>query len=134
MARRNRVIYQSQALFIAPSSTGAQVSGVASGPALLPANSTEFGPDSLDQFKSGISLLKKMDRIQNCNFNFTLNRQDINEFGKLARIDTLVTEPPTVGLDFSYYVTDGYNERLMGFNMTGLKAGVTDNLMSHRPD
>tara|TARA_B100001939_G_scaffold140057_2_gene121260 strand:+ start:160 stop:1551 length:1392 start_codon:yes stop_codon:yes gene_type:complete len=130
MARRNRVIYQSQALFIAPSSTGAQVSGVASGPELFASNATEFGPDSLDQFKSGISLLKKMDRIQNCNFNFTLNRQDINEFGKLARIDTLVTEPPTVGLDFSYYVTDGYNERLMGFNMTGLKAGVTDGLMS----
>jgi len=26
-------------------------------------------------------------------------------------------ESPTVGLDFSYYVTDGLNERLMGFNM-----------------
>jgi hypothetical protein len=29
-------------------------------------------------------------------------------------------ETPTVGLDFSYYVTDGYNERLMGFNITGV--------------
>jgi len=32
-------------------------------------------------------------------------------------------ETPTIGLDFSYYVTDGFNERLMGFNITG----VTDN-------
>jgi hypothetical protein len=29
-------------------------------------------------------------------------------------------EAPTVGLDFSYYVTDGYNERLLGFNITGV--------------
>ena len=115
---RNRVIYQSQALFIAPSSTGVQVSGVtAPGTA---ATSTPFTPVSAGSLASGISLLKKMDRIQNCNFNFTINRQDINEFGKLARIDSIVMEAPTVGLDFSYYVTDGYNERLMGFNITGV--------------
>ena len=114
---RNRVIYQSQALFIAPSSTGSQVSGVT---ATATATSTPFTPVSTGSLASGISLLKKMDRIQNCNFNFTINRQDINEFGKLARIDSIVMEAPTVGLDFSYYVTDGYNERLMGFNITGV--------------
>ena len=115
---RNRVIYQSQALFIAPSSTGVQVSGVdtaGTGPTNSP-----FTPGNTGALASGISLLKKMDRIQNCNFNFTINRQDINEFGKLARIDSIVMEAPTVGLDFSYYVTDGYNERLMGFNITGI--------------
>jgi hypothetical protein len=106
---RNRVIYQSQALFIAPSSTGCQVSGFGtSGP---------FGPSNSSSLLAGTSLLKKLDRVQNCNFNFTINRQDINEFGKLARIDSIVMESPTVGLDFSYYVTDGLNERLMGFNM-----------------
>lgn len=126
---RNRVIYQSQALFIAPSSTGAQVSGVNSAGS-GPKTSAPYGPAGTGELGSGISLLKKMDRIQSCNFNFTLNRQDVNEFGKLARIDTLVTEPPTVGLDFSYYVTDGLNERLMGFNLTGLANGVTDTSMS----
>lgn len=130
MARRNRVIYQSQALFIAPSATGAQVSGTTAATTVRAGSATEFGPETTGQLASGVSLLKKMDRIQNCNFNFTLNRQDINEFGKLARIDTLVTEPPTVGLDFSYFVTDGYNERLMGFNFTGLKSSVSDSLMS----
>jgi hypothetical protein len=107
---RNRVIYQSQALFIAPSSTGCQVSGAGTtGPT--------FGPSTSSDLLAGTSLLKKLDRVQNCNFNFTINRQDINEFGKLARIDSIVMESPTVGLDFSYYVTDGLNERLMGFNM-----------------
>ena len=111
---RNRVIYQSQALFIAPSATGVQVSGVtAPGTA---ATATPFTPVSTGSLASGISLLKKMDRIQNCNFNFSINRQDINEFGKLARLDSIVMESPTVSLDFSYYVTDGFNERLLGFN------------------
>jgi hypothetical protein len=107
---RNRVIYQSQALFIAPSSTGCQVSGQAK-------TSEPFGPTTPTELLAGGSLLKKLDRVQNCNFNFTINRQDINEFGKLARLDSIVMESPTVGLDFSYYVTDGLNERLMGFNM-----------------
>ena len=107
---RNRVIYQSQALFIAPSSTGCQVSGLAN-------TSAPYGPSTPAQLLGGASLLKKLDRVQSCNFNFTINRQDINEFGKLARLDSIVMESPTVGLDFSYYVTDGLNERLMGFNM-----------------
>lgn len=107
---RNRVIYQSQALFIAPSSTGCQVSGKTQ-------TAAPFGPVALTDLSAGSGLLKKLDRVQNCNFNFTINRQDINEFGKLARIDSIVMESPTVGLDFSYYITDGLNERLMGFNM-----------------
>ena len=118
---RNRVIYQSQALFIAPNSTGAQVSGVSADG--LSGLISPFTGSTTGQLVSGISLLKKMDRIQSCNFNFAINRQDINEFGKLARIDSIVMETPTIGLDFSYYVTDGLNERLMGFNITG----VTDN-------
>ncbi|NDB29124.1 hypothetical protein EB151_06210 [archaeon] len=118
---RNRVIYQSQALFIAPSSTGVQVSGT-TGPNVGINLTSIVNPSGTGELASGISLLKKMDRIQSCNFNFTINRQDINEFGKLARIDSIVMETPTVGLDFSYYVTDGYNERLMGFNITGFKS------------
>ena len=119
---RNRVIYQSQALFIAPSSTGVQVSGTTGPNVGITLSPTISNPSTTGELASGISLLKKMDRIQSCNFNFSINRQDINEFGKLARIDSIVMETPTVGLDFSYYVTDGYNERLMGFNITGVKS------------
>ena len=116
---RNRVIYQSQALFIAPNSTGIQVSGSGvANPQSVPYNTGEVA--------SGISLLYKLDRVQNCNFNFTINRQDINELGQLARIDSIVNDTPTVGLDFSYYVTDGLNERLMGFNFSG-KSLTADN-------
>lgn len=122
---RNRIIYQSQALFIAPSATGVQVSGTNGNDVGITLSPTVTSPINTGELASGLSLLKKMDRIQNCNFNFSINRQDINEFGKLARIDSIVMETPTVGLDFSYYATDGYNERLMGFNITGFKSDGT---------
>jgi len=73
---RNRVIYQSQALFIAPTATGAQIATGAS----LPTTNAEL--------LAGSGLLKKLDRVQSCNFNFTINRQDINEFGKLLILKT----------------------------------------------
>jgi hypothetical protein len=137
---RNRIIYQSKALFIGPNSTGMQTwpSGAplpasydltATGYAALANNAKSFARtgDSTNltgpQVVNGTGLLYKLDRVQNCNFNFTINRQDINEFGKLARIATIANEPPTVTLDFSYYLTDGLNERLMGFNFGGSLTG-----------
>jgi hypothetical protein len=54
-------------------------------------------------------------RVQSANYNFSIERQDINQFGQLARIDALVLASPTVTLDFSYYPTDGYNEKILGF-------------------
>ena len=53
--------------------------------------------------------------MQSANYSFTINRQDVNQFGDLARIDSLVLDPPTVNLDFSYYLADGFNERALGF-------------------
>ncbi len=83
---RNRVIYQSEGLY---------VSNVAS---------------------SGTAVShEQLNRVQSANYSFTINRQDVNQFGDLARIDSLVLDPPTVSLDFSYYLTDGFNERALGF-------------------
>jgi hypothetical protein len=58
--------------------------------------------------------LEQLKRVQSANYSFTINRQDINQFGHLARLDSVVLEAPTVSMDFSYYLTDGENERLMG--------------------
>tara|TARA_R110002167_G_C12608310_1_gene645704 strand:+ start:37 stop:1194 length:1158 start_codon:yes stop_codon:yes gene_type:complete len=58
---------------------------------------------------------EQLNRVQSANYSFTINRQDVNQFGDLARIDSLVLDPPTVSLDFSYYLTDGFNERALGF-------------------
>lgn len=83
---RNRVIYQSEGLFV---SSGA----------------TNTGKDGVVQ----------LDRVQSANYSYTINRQDVNQYGELARIDSMVLEPPTVSIDFSYYLTDGFNERALGF-------------------
>jgi hypothetical protein len=83
---RNRVIYQSEALYVSKN-----------------INSTGSGDHA------------QLERVQSANYNFSISRQDINQYGQLARIDSIVLEPPTVGLDFTYYLTDGFNERALGF-------------------
>jgi hypothetical protein len=83
---RNRVIYQSDALYVSRNITG--------------------------QFSGSHA---QLDRVQSANYSFTINRQDINQFGELGRIGYVALEPPTVNLDFTYYLTDGSNERAMNF-------------------
>ena len=93
---RNRVIYQSEGLF--------------SSKAL---NSTSSGDH------------RQLKRVQSANYSFEITRQDVNQFGQLARIDALVLQSPTVSLDFSYYLADGFNESALGFYMQGNGAGGT---------
>ena len=92
---RNRVIYQSEAL---------------------------YSSESVKSRSTGTHA--ELCRVQSANYNFNITRQDVNQYGQLARIDSIVLEPPTVGLDFTYYPTDGYNERVLNFAVqTGFGAG-----------
>ena len=86
---RNRVIYQSESLYVSK---------------------------DVDSVVSGDH--HELIRVQSANYGFTVNRQDVNQYGNLARIDSLVLEPPTVNFDFSYYLTDGLNEKALGFDVT----------------
>lgn len=83
---RNRVIYQSEALYVSK---------------------------NIDSTGSGDH--RQLARVQSANYNFNIARKDVNQFGQLARIDALVLQSPTVALDFTYYPTDGFNERALGF-------------------
>ena len=87
MASRNRVIYQSESLFV----------------------SDNVGSLSESEHE-------ELTRVQSANYGFTINRTDVNQFGNLARIDSLVLEPPTVNFDFSYYLSNGKNESSLGFS------------------
>lgn len=90
---RNRVIYQSEALYVADGT-------------IVPTGTHPSGN------------INQIHRVQTANYGFTLNRQDINQFGNLARIDQIALEAPTVDLDFSYYLTSGaQNERNLGFTV-----------------
>lgn len=86
---RNRIIYQSQALYVGQSLTAPQTVG----------NN------------------KELHRVQDISFNVDIPRVDINEFGQLASIGREITEPPTVSLDFSYYLHNGLNEKNLGFSV-----------------
>lgn len=175
---RNRVIYQSEALFISPDATGAHFTGAK----LTTATTGQHGevgksifqdvgpgpyglvtpPENIDQAfginpakteiafnaagnafgwqpKDGLgkwpiwnpngtgqdyakahgSIVRQLKRVQTANYGFTVNRQDVNQFGNLSRLDSLIIEQPTVNLDFSYYLLDGYNERMLEFITDG---------------
>jgi hypothetical protein len=86
---RNRVIYQSEALFVKDKSEHHQLT-------------------SADQLL----------RVQDISHGVEINRTDINEFGQLTAIERKVVEPPVVNLDFSYYAHGGHNEKNIGFQFT----------------
>ena len=93
---RNRVIYQSEAL---------------------------YSSESVKSRHTGVHA--ELCRVQSANYNFNITRQDVNQYGQLARIDSIVLEPPTVGLDFTYYPTDGYNEMVLNFAVQTGASGAT---------
>ena len=91
----NRIIYQSEALYVS--------SGVTA--------------DAANEHK-------QLRRVQSANYSLNVTRQDVNQFGELARIDSLILESPTVSFDTSYLLSDGFNEMALGFkNAVGFDAG-----------
>jgi hypothetical protein len=86
---RNRVIYQSEALFVGPTTGG-----------------ISNGDHS------------QLIRVQDISHDMAATRTDVFEFGRLAPLDKVMIEPPTVTLDFSYLVTNGGNEEAMGMSIS----------------
>jgi hypothetical protein len=101
MSVRNRVIYQSQAVYV---SQDVNATGVATGTT-----------DNVD-----------LNRIQSCNYSFNISRQDVNQFGELAAIDRIITETPTVSLDGSYMMANLGNEAKLGFNIWAGPADIAN--------
>ena len=93
---RNRIIYQSLALY-AGQPTGA--SGVAA-------------------MHTGADTVKQLSRVQSWDSDFSRNFTDINQYGQLAAIDRIEVEAPTVNMSTSWYPTDGLNEKLIGLTVS----------------
>lgn len=91
MANRNRVIYQSEALYAGPT----------------PVTGTHTQ-----------SNIKQIQRVQSANYSFTIERQDVNQYGELASIDRVILSAPTVALDFSYLLANLSNEKHLGFHIS----------------
>jgi hypothetical protein len=109
---RNRVIYQSEGVFVGQKT-----------------------PCTGDHYPADI---KEIYRVQSANYSFNLNKRDVNQFGELAAIDRVVLDPPTVSLDATYLLANAYNENALGMNvavagtatwsnaLTGILGGTTD--------
>ena len=91
---RTRVISQSKAVYVSP--TG--ISGA-----------SNFAPTQL----------RRVDSLS-FDIDYAGSRQDVREFGKLARIATVRASEITPTLSLGYYLTDGENEKKLGLNVQGL--------------
>jgi hypothetical protein len=61
--------------------------------------------------------IKQLSRVQSFDEDFTRNFTDVNQFGNLAAIDRIEVENPDVTASFSYYLTNGQNEKDLGLNV-----------------
>jgi hypothetical protein len=76
--------------------------------------------------KIGLHNTKQLSRIQNFDEDFTRNFTDVNQFGNLAAIARIEVENPDVTASFSYYLTNGENEKKIGLNVYGSGTLDTD--------
>ena len=72
--------------------------------------------------RTGTSYLQ---RVQSINYNFTVPRTDVNQYGQLGQIERVIVEVPTVSLDFDYLLAGVTNEKLiLGDNSGSGSKGV----------
>ena len=107
---RNRVIYQSEALYVSRTGTAAQGCQVNQGADSLAGSATITAGERPTHIQ----------RVQNANYSFSIERQDVNQFGNLAAIDRIILSSPTVSLDFQYLVGNMANENTMVFEVNSV--------------
>ena len=104
---RNRVIYQSKAVYAGPD------------------KGSSYGNES------GTTQPTQLKRVQSANYGFDIARTDVNQFGELARIDSIVLETPTVNFDTSWYLCNFYNEDMIGLKVDASQGILADVLSSN---
>ena len=113
MASRTRIISQSKAVYVSP--TG-----------MLP-NVGAAESASLKASKLSGVLPKQLHRVDTFSFDIDIagGRQDVREFGQLARIGTITLGDLNPSFSLGYYLGNGENEGLLGFNGLGKAADGT---------
>jgi hypothetical protein len=81
--------------------------------ALYASNKTATG------MQTGAGDITQLSRVQSFDEDFTRNLTDVNQFGNLAAIDRIEVENPDVTASFSYYLTNGQNEKNIGLTVFG---------------
>ena len=74
---------------------------------------------------SGVNQLTYIPRVQSASTSLVVNREDVNQYGQLNRLDTLITSAPDITLNIDYLLLDGYAENLLGFAASGQQSFVS---------
>ena len=70
-----------------------------------------------------------INRVQSINYSFTVPRTDVNQYGQLGQIERIITEVPTVSMDFTYHLNGTVNETiLLGSGANGSQGGFMKQL------
>ena len=117
----NRIMSSNQTLYVGPSP--------ATGGCFLNPAGTKVAEDQ----NSG-NLIRQLYRIQSVSSNWGVNRVNVNQFGKLAAIDRVIIDPPTVSLSFNYLLANMYNESGLGFHTQGSLSAISGFLDKSQED
>jgi hypothetical protein len=100
---RNRISYQNVGLMVGPA----------------PAYSSHSGISNMPNAPLGSSKLRTLNLVQNTSFNFDIAREEISQVGGFNMTARKVTSQPSVSLGFSYILSEGKNEDMLGFCISG---------------
>jgi len=98
---RNRISYQNVGLMVGPA----------------PAYSPHSGEGNHVQDRG--SKLRTLNLVQNTSFNFDIAREEISQVGGFNMTARKVTSQPSASLGFSYILSEGKNEDMLGFCISG---------------
>ncbi len=92
-------------------------------------NTTGFRKRVIYQSEALFAGSTNIQRVQSVNYSFTVPRTDVNQYGQLGQIERVITEVPTVSMDFTYHLAGTTNETaLLGNGANGSSFGFLKDL------
>lgn len=75
--------------------------------------------------------VRPLHRVQDFNYGYTIQREDVNSFGQVGRTDSIPIKTPEIFFNFEYLLVDGYNESVCGFVTDGNSQFTCNHLLSN---
>lgn len=100
-----------------------------------PATGYMFSSGNTNPPLSGANLLTFLPRVQSVSIAANVPRQDVNQYGQLTRLDSLIVSAPTFTMNIDYLLVDGFAENLLGFAALGQQSfisGLIDGTQSEK--
>ncbi len=87
----------------------------------MPRNRVIYQSEAVYVGSAFSSVASHISKVQSCNYNFSIERTDVNQFGELGAIDRLIMQEPTVNVDLTYLLDAASvsNETSMGLSTAG---------------